>query len=130
MAGDPELMTAESAYFELLGTVTSFELAGDTLVLFTSDNGGLSRVTSNVPLREGKGAPYEGGIRVPAIVRWPSKIPAGRTTAPGQHPRGRAVSRAHSSHVVGAQPRHLPRSVEGGLERCGQRVEVVWVRLR
>lgn len=61
----------------LLATLDSLGLAENTVVLFTSDNGGLSRVTSNAPLREGKGAPYEGGIRVPLIVRWPAKVKAG-----------------------------------------------------
>lgn len=47
-----------------------------TLVIFTSDNGGLidagdDAVTSNLPLRNGKGSVYEGGVRVPAIIRWP-----------------------------------------------------------
>ena len=45
--------------------------AGNTIVIFTSDNGGLLNVTSNAPLRSGKGFPYEGGIREPVIVRWP-----------------------------------------------------------
>lgn len=43
-----------------------------TLVILTSDNGGLApRATSNHPLRQGKGSIYEGGVRVPAIVTWP-----------------------------------------------------------
>jgi arylsulfatase A-like enzyme len=50
-------------------------LTGHTLVIFTSDNGGLSTAegspTSNAPLRAGKGWLYEGGIREPLILRWP-----------------------------------------------------------
>ena len=49
----------------------------NTVVIYTSDNGGLSPVTRNHPLREGKGYLYEGGIRVPLIVRWPRRIKAG-----------------------------------------------------
>jgi arylsulfatase A len=53
-------------------------LSGKTLVIFTSDNGGLKdHSTDNTPLRSGKGYPYEGGIRVPLIVRWPGKIEPG-----------------------------------------------------
>lgn len=56
-------------------------LPPNTLVLFTSDNGGLSTAegapTSNRPLAEGKGWMYEGGTRVPLIVRWPGVVPPG-----------------------------------------------------
>lgn len=48
-----------------------------TLVIFTSDNGGLLGPTHNAPLRAGKGFPYEGGIRVPLIVRWPAVVEPG-----------------------------------------------------
>jgi arylsulfatase A-like enzyme len=52
-----------------------------TLVLFTSDNGGLLGPTDNAPLRSGKGFPYEGGIRVPLIASWPGTIPAGAVSS-------------------------------------------------
>jgi arylsulfatase A-like enzyme len=58
----------------LLARLDDLGLANDTLVVFTSDNGGLQVVTSNAPLRAGKGSPYEGGLRVPMMVRWPGKI--------------------------------------------------------
>jgi arylsulfatase A len=55
------------------------ELDNSTLVIFTSDNGGLilNQVTSNAPLRAGKGSAYEGGVRVPLIVRYPPLVKAG-----------------------------------------------------
>jgi len=61
----------------LLARLDALGLSENTIVIFTSDNGGLSRMTSNAPLREGKGSPYEGGIRVPLIVRWPGKVKPG-----------------------------------------------------
>lgn len=59
-------------------------LAGRTIVIFTSDNGGLATAqgwpTSNRPLRAGKGWIYDGGLRVPLIVRWPEAVATGTTS--------------------------------------------------
>jgi len=63
----------------LLRRLDELSLTDRTVVIFASDNGGLSRVADNSPLREGKGSPYEGGIRVPFIVRWPGQVKPGAT---------------------------------------------------
>jgi arylsulfatase A-like enzyme len=61
----------------ILATLKKLGIARNTIVVFTSDNGGLSTLgtphapTSNLPLRYGKGWTYEGGIRVPLIIKWP-----------------------------------------------------------
>ncbi len=52
-------------------------LRKNTIVIFTSDNGGMVRATENAPLRSYKGDLYEGGIRVPLIIDWPGVIEPG-----------------------------------------------------
>jgi arylsulfatase A-like enzyme len=65
----------------LLDALDETGQAGNTLVVFTSDNGGLATAegspTCNAPLAEGKGWLHEGGVREPLIARWPGVIPAG-----------------------------------------------------
>ena len=62
---------------KVMAVLDELKLTKDTLVIFSSDNGGLLGPTSNKPLRSGKGYPYEGGIRVPYIFRMPGVIEAG-----------------------------------------------------
>lgn len=72
----------------VLAAVRAHGLDERTLVLFTSDNGGYRRyakawtqgISDNGPLRGQKGDVHEGGHRVPALVRWPGRIPAGTVT--------------------------------------------------
>ena len=72
----------------ILARLAELKLDERTIVLFSSDNGGLATLegpntpaTSNAPLREGKGFLYEGGTRAPLIVRWPGHISPGSTCA-------------------------------------------------
>ena len=58
----------------LMKKIDDLKLTDRTIIIFTSDNGGLRPITSNVPLRAGKGSAYEGGVRVPLIVTWPGVI--------------------------------------------------------
>src|SRR5205823_2919614 len=74
----------------VMDAIDRLKLTDNTIVIFISDNGGLERevggspATLNRPLRSEKGTLYEGGIRVPAIIRWPGVTrPATVTDVPG-----------------------------------------------
>jgi arylsulfatase A-like enzyme len=57
----------------VMRTLRELKIDQQTLVIFTSDNGGFAKATSNSPLRANKGSNYEGGLRVPLIIKWPGK---------------------------------------------------------
>jgi arylsulfatase A-like enzyme len=84
------IQSVDEGIGRILRKLEELGIAGRTVVIFTSDNGGLSvkegpntPSTSNSPLKAGKGYLYEGGIRVPIIVQWPGvTLPGSVSDAP------------------------------------------------
>jgi len=83
------LESLDASVGRILAKLDELKLTDNTIVVFTSDNGGLATLegpntpaTCNAPLREGKGHLYEGGIRVPLIIRWPGVVKPGTTAVP------------------------------------------------
>lgn len=85
------ISSVDESVGRVLATLKDLKIDQNTLVIFSSDNGGVGGyvreglkrggdVTDNAPLRSGKGSLYEGGHRVPFIFRWPGRIPSGTTS--------------------------------------------------
>jgi len=81
--GRPTLLQAmtglDAATGRVLEELDTQGIRKNTLVIFFSDNGGdLTKGSTNMSLREGKGTVFEGGIRVPAVIHWPGVLPSGQ----------------------------------------------------
>ena len=70
----------DTALGEVLAKLDTLDLSRNTLVIFTSDNGGNLNDAAQTPFRGGKAQLYEGGLRVPLLMRWPGTIAAGTTS--------------------------------------------------
>ena len=79
------IQSVDESVGRVMDKLDDLGLTNDTVVIFMSDNGGLAgigdwlNITSNHPLRSGKGTAYEGGVREPMIVKWPGIVRPGST---------------------------------------------------
>ncbi len=85
------IQSVDESVGRIMKTLDELHLSDKTIVVFTSDHGGLSNkgynyrplATSNLPLRAGKGHSYEGGLRIPFIIKWPGvTVPGSKTNYP------------------------------------------------
>lgn len=118
----------------IVAVLEELGLNEDTVIVFTSDHGGLSNrgltngrslATTNAPLRAGKGHLFEGGIRVPMIVKWPGQVAAGSqtdvvTTGTDHYPTFLALANAPlrpDDHVDGKNLLPVIRGAAGDFDR-------------
>ncbi len=86
----------------LRAKLDALKLSEKTVIIFTSDNGGLLPVTKNLDVRAGKGSAYEGGVRVPAIVFWPG------VTKPGSVSNAPVITMDWTATIAEAVGAKLP----------------------
>jgi arylsulfatase A-like enzyme len=88
------IQSVDESVGRIVARLEELKLADNTIIIFASDNGGVGGyaeiggrgVTDNAPLRGGKGMLYEGGVRVPFIIRWSGRVrPGGRCDEPTTH---------------------------------------------
>ena len=119
----------DSAVGAVMRTLEELQISDRTIVVFTSDNGGriTAGTTSNHPLRYGKASAYEGGVRVPLILRWPG---ATRPESQSSHP---VITMDLFSTLVDACRLTQPKSTDGlslrplieGSDRLAER-DLMW----
>jgi arylsulfatase A-like enzyme len=130
----------------VLDTLDRLKLAENTLVMFTSDNGGLlGDGANNGPWRSGKTHMYEGGLRVPGLARWPGRIKPGSSTehvalsmdvfatcceVAGVPPPPDIDGVSFLPTLLGQPQPQAPRDLyfvrrEGGLAYCGKTIEAL-----
>jgi len=76
------LATLDENIGRLMKALADHNLTENTIVIFTSDNGGVYQFNGEHPLRAGKGSYYEGGIREPFLIRWPAKVKPSKNATP------------------------------------------------
>lgn len=140
---DAMVSAVDESVGRILDALDALELAQHTLVVFSSDNGGHARYTDMRPLRGSKGMLYEGGVRVPLILRWPGRVEAGglrstpvqgsdlvptllelaRASAPADHPLDGVSLLPLFASPGGLAPRtlywHFPAYLQGYLPEHG-----------
>ena len=86
---------------QILAKLDALDLEKNTVVWFLSDHGGMGRTSDNRPFKGAKGTSFEGGLRVPMIVKWPKKLPKGAVL---EHPVTSLDIGATSIAMAGGDP--------------------------